>query len=170
MDLKRTPLHGCHLELSAKMVDFAGWEMPIQFAGIIEEHMKVRNACGVFDVSHMGDLLIRGPQARELLSRLLSNNIELATPGKGIYSHILRPDGTILDDTIVYRLDEEDYLMVPNASTKDSVLSWVEQNNPGAEVIDLSDALASIAVQGPLAEEILQRLTDTDLSEIKRFR
>ena len=169
MDLKRTPLYECHLELSAKMVDFAGWVMPLQYSGIIEEHMRVRNSCGIFDVSHMGDVLIEGPKARDLLLKVLTNNIDLATIGKGIYSHILRPDGTIIDDTIVYNLGDERYLLVPNASTKETVLTWIMDNNPGAVVTDLSDMLASIAVQGPMAQEVLQRISRDDLSSIKRF-
>jgi len=169
MDLKRTPIYECHVELSAKMVDFAGWIMPLQYSGIIEEHMKVRNSCGIFDVSHMGDILIEGPHARELLFKMLTNNIELAKIGKGIYSHILRPDGTIIDDTIVYNLGDDRYLLVPNASTKDKVLAWMTDNNPGAILTDLSEAMASIAVQGPMAQEVLQKICEDDLSAIGRF-
>ena len=168
--LKKTPLYESHIELSAKMVDFAGWEMPMLYSSIIEEHMKVRNSCGMFDVSHMGDILIKGNSSKTLLSSILTNNIELATDGKGIYSHLLRPNGTIIDDVIVYKLRTDEYLLVPNASTKDVVLDWIENHNQEAEIIDLSNNLACIALQGPMAETILQRLTEYDLKGIGRFK
>lgn len=170
MELKRTPLHGIHLELGATMTEFSGWDMPLHYGGIVEEHMRVRHSCGMFDVSHMGDIVVEGPQAPELLGRVLSNNIALATPGKAIYSHMLRPDGSIIDDLIVQNLGEGRYLLVPNASTLHEVLTWLQENNNGAEITDYSENLSSIAIQGPLAEEVFQRLTEHDLSSIGRFR
>lgn len=148
------------------MVPFAGWEMPMLYAGIVEEHRRVRTRAGVFDVSHMGDLLITGAGAKALLERTLTNDISLAKLGKGIYSHILDHDGNIIDDTIVYNLGDA-FLMVPNASTKDKVLEWMRANAEDAEVLDLSSELSCIALQGPCAEEVMQPLVD--LSELKRF-
>ncbi|MCL1984210.1 MAG: glycine cleavage system aminomethyltransferase GcvT [Methanomassiliicoccaceae archaeon] len=170
MELNRTPFYGKHIGSGAKMVPFAGWEMPIQYSGIIEEHNSVRTSAGLFDVSHMGDLVIRGKGAKEFLRKKLTNNIDLAVPGKGIYSHITNNDGTIIDDTIVYNLGEDGYLMVPNASTKDTVLSWLKKNIiDGVEIIDVSSRIACVAIQGPKAVEIAQRITKNDVTNMKRF-
>ncbi|MCL2785867.1 MAG: glycine cleavage system aminomethyltransferase GcvT [Methanomassiliicoccaceae archaeon] len=173
MDLKRTPFFDKHVSSGAKMVPFAGWEMPIQYSGIMEEHNAVRTSAGLFDVSHMGDLVIRGPGARGFLKKALTNNLDLAVPGKGIYSHILRDDGTVIDDTIVYNLGADGFLLVPNASTKDVVLSWLqglaERERTDAEIIDVSSRVACLAIQGPKAVEIAQRITNDDVTGIKRF-
>jgi len=173
MDLKRTAFFSEHVNSGAKMVPFAGWEMPIQYTGIIEEHNAVRTSAGLFDVSHMGDLIIRGTEAKEFLRKALTNNIDLAVPGKGIYSHILNDDGTIIDDTIVYNLGVDGFLLVPNASTKDIVLTWLnrlkDKMKVNAEIIDVSSKIACLAIQGPKAVEIAQRITKDNVTEIKRF-
>ncbi|MDR2865846.1 MAG: glycine cleavage system aminomethyltransferase GcvT [Methanomassiliicoccaceae archaeon] len=169
MELKRTPFFDKHVKSGGRMVPFAGWEMPVQYTGIIEEHKAVRTSAGLFDVSHMGDLIVRGAGAEEFLENILTNNIALAVPGKGIYSHILNDDGKIIDDTIVYNLGSDNYLLVPNASTKDAVLEWLRSNiRDGVDVIDVSSRIACLAIQGPKAVEIAQRITD-DVAGIKRF-
>ena len=151
------------------MVEFAGWEMPIQYSGIIEEHVHVRRQCGIFDVSHMGDLLIRGPEAAKQLDWLLTNPIGKAPVGKAVYSHLLNTDGQIIDDVINYHIAEGQYLMVQNASNVDRVREWVKSNTKGLEVVDLSRRLACIAVQGPMAQEVLQRFCSIDLSTDEAF-
>jgi aminomethyltransferase len=168
--MKRTPLYQEHLAAGARMVEFAGWEMPIQYSGIIEEHFHVRKECGVFDVSHMGDLLIKGPQAAIQLDGLLTNPISKAPVGKAVYGHLLNTDGQIIDDVITYHISEGQYLMVPNASNVDRVREWVRMNTRDLEIADLSTRLACLAVQGPLAEVIMQGMCSTDLSTLKRFQ
>ncbi|MCU0861031.1 MAG: glycine cleavage system protein T [Methanomassiliicoccales archaeon] len=164
----RTPLYEQHVKLGAKMVPFAGWEMPIQYSSIIEEHEAVRKTAGIFDVSHMGDLMVRGEGAKDLLARLFTNNIEDLPVGKGLYGHILDDQGCIIDDAIIYHYDEGAYLMVPNAATKDKVLAWVKAHATGQEIMDLSSRVACIALQGPRAAEILEDLTFADLPSMKR--
>ena len=149
------------------MAPFAGWEMPILYSGIKEEHLHVRSSAGLFDVSHMGDLLVRGDGAHGLMRHALSNDIALAKEGKAIYSHILDREGRTIDDTIVYNLGGS-YLLVPNASTKDRVLEWLRSHADDAEVLDLSSEMACLALQGPRAEEAMRPLLD--LSGLKRFR
>jgi len=166
----RTPFFAKHVSSGGRMVPFAGWEMPIQYSGIIEEHNAVRTSAGLFDVSHMGDLIVRGPGAKEFLRSVLTNNIDLAVHGKGIYTHILRDDGTIIDDAIVYNLGSDIFLLVPNASAKDDVLSWLNgRPSKGTEIIDVSSRIACLAIQGPKAAEIAQRITKYDIMSIKRF-
>ena len=173
MELRRTPFYAKHVGAGAKMVPFAGWEMPIQYTGIIEEHKAVRTSAGLFDVSHMGDLIIRGTGAKDFLGNVLTNNIDLAVPGKGIYSHILDRSGMIIDDTIVYNLGADGFLLVPNASTKDIVLSWLNdvknRNGCKVEIIDVSSRIACLAIQGPKAVEIAQRITKDNVADVKRF-
>jgi len=169
-ELKRSPFFSRHLAAGAKMFSFAGWEMPVQYTGIIEEHNAVRTSAGLFDVSHIGNLIIRGNGAKEFLRRMLTNNIDLAVPGKGIYAHLLKDDGTIIDDTIVYNLGADGFLLAPNASTKDIVLSWLNKNvDKDVEIIDVSSKVACLAIQGPKAVEIAQRTTGVDVSGMKRF-
>ncbi len=168
--MKRTPLYDEHLAAGARMVEFAGWDMPIQYTGIIEEHVHVRKKCGLFDVSHMGDLLIRGPEAAEQLDGLLTNPISKASVGKAVYGHLLNTDGQIIDDVITYHITEGQYLMVPNASNVDRVREWVRERTTGLNVEDLSVRLACIAVQGPLAHKVLQFICSLDLSTLKRFQ
>jgi aminomethyltransferase len=151
------------------MVDFAGWEMPIQYQGIMEEHLKVRSAAGIFDVSHMGDIIIKGSGARDLLLCLLTNDVGDLPIWKAIYAHILNELGKIIDDTIVYRLAEEEYLLVPNASTTPKVLDWIMRNRDGQEVLNISSKVASIALQGPMSVQILQKMTRENISDLAHF-
>lgn len=167
--MPRTPLYNEHIALGAKMTLFAGWDMPIQYAGIIAEHMSVRQASGAFDVSHMGDFLIRGKGAAEAVSRLSTNRIEEQPIGRCVYSHILDDGGRILDDTIFTVLGRNEYLMVPNAATTPKMRKWVEEHLDGQEFYDMSMDLSAIAVQGPTAKDVVAQLTSADLSSLKSF-
>lgn len=167
--MHRTPLRDEHVALGAKMVWFAGWDMPIQYTSIIEEHLTVRSRAGAFDVSHMGDFVIRGKGAGELMNSLCTNEIASAPAGRCVYSHLLDEQGRILDDTIVTVLGEDEFLMVPNAATTPKMRRWVESQKGGTEFHDLSADLACIAVQGPTAKDVLAELTSADLSGLKFF-
>src|SRR5437763_3896086 len=150
--LQRTPLHDRHVALGARMVPFAGWEMPVQYEGVIEEHRAVRTDCGVFDVSHMGELEVEGPHAHELLQGLLSNDLDRIEPGQAQYTLVTNERGGIVDDLIVYRLDRCRYLLVVNASNRDADFRWLrEREIAGSDVRDVSDEYALLAVQGPHA-------------------
>jgi aminomethyltransferase len=154
--LLHTPLHDRHVELGARMVPFAGWEMPVQYAGVIEEHRAVRRDTGVFDVSHMGELEVEGPRAQELLQGALSNDLDRLTPGEAQYTLLTNEDGGIIDDLIVYRVGEHSYLLVVNASNRAIAYSWLKDREiPGSDVRDVSDDCALLAVQGPRAIERL---------------
>jgi aminomethyltransferase len=154
--LLRTPLHERHLAAGARMVPFAGWEMPVQYTGVIPEHLAVREDCGVFDVSHMGELDVEGPTARELLQSLLSNDLDRLSDGDAQYTLLTNDEGGIVDDLIVYRLTEFHYLLVVNASNREPVYSWLKQREiRGSEVRDASDDYGLLAVQGPRAIERL---------------
>ena len=154
--LLRTPLHDRHVELGARMVPFAGWEMPVQYEGVIQEHRAVRTDAGVFDVSHMGEIMVEGPQATPLLQGLLSNDLERIGPGEAQYTLLTNEQGGIVDDLIAYRLGEFRYLLVVNASNRDADLRWMKEREiRGSEVTDVSDEHALLAVQGPNAIERL---------------
>jgi glycine cleavage system T protein (aminomethyltransferase) len=154
--LQYTPLHGRHVELGARMVPFAGWEMPVQYEGVIPEHRAVRTDAGVFDVSHMGELEVEGPRARDLLQSTLSNDVDRLSPGEAQYTLLTNGDGGIVDDLIVYRLDECFYLLVVNASNRAAAYTWLKEREiPGSDVRDVSDDCALLAVQGPRAIERL---------------
>jgi aminomethyltransferase len=154
--LLRTPLHDRHVELGAKMVPFAGWEMPVQYEGVIQEHKAVRTDAGVFDVSHMGEIEIEGPQATPLLQSLLSNDLDRIEPGEAQYTLLTNERGGIIDDLIAYRLDQRRYLLVVNASNREAAFRWLKEREiRGSEVTDVSDEYALLAVQGPRAIERL---------------
>jgi glycine cleavage system T protein (aminomethyltransferase) len=163
--LKRTPLYEAHVKAGAKLVPFAGWEMPVQYEGIKEEHLRVRNDCGVFDVSHMGEIETEGPQAVELLQRLLSNDVSKIAVGGAQYSCLCREDGGVLDDLFTYRLGEDRYLTVTNAANHERDFEWFEAHAVEfeAEVRDRIEAYAMLAVQGPQARPIVERVTDGQL-------
>ncbi|MBU0623871.1 MAG: glycine cleavage system aminomethyltransferase GcvT [Candidatus Thermoplasmatota archaeon] len=167
--MHKTPLHDAHVALGAKMVWFAGWDMPIQYTTIIDEHMTVRQKSGAFDVSHMGDFIIRGDGAGDLVNKLCTNDIKDQPVGRCVYAHILDEQGRILDDTIVTVLGPDEYLMVPNAATTTKIRKWVEAHLRGQEFDDMSTALAAIAVQGPTAKDVLAQLTTASLSSMKFF-
>lgn len=167
--MKVTPLHDTHVSMGARMTEFAGWEMPVQYTSITEEHLAVRNAAGMFDVSHMGDIIIRGEGAEDLLRRLLTNDVKGMPLGQAMYAHILDEKGMIMDDTIVTRVRDGEYLMVPNASTTPKIVSWVRKHATRQEIVDVSDRLACVALQGPKAREIIQKMASYDLAAMKRF-
>jgi aminomethyltransferase len=150
--LLRTPLHDRHVALGARMVPFAGWEMPVQYEGVIQEHRAVRTDAGVFDVSHMGEIEVEGPQAHALLQSLLSNDLDRIAPGEGQYTLLTNERGGIVDDLIAYRLGEFRYLLVVNASNRDADYRWLKEREiRGSEVTDVSNEYALLAVQGPNA-------------------
>ena len=154
--LQQTPLHDRHVALGARMVPFAGWEMPVQYEGVIPEHRAVRADAGVFDVSHMGEIEVEGPRARELLQGLLSNDLDKIAPGEAQYTLLTNERGGIIDDLIAYRLGECHYLLVVNASNRDADYRWLKDHEiPGSDVRDVSDEHALLAVQGPRAIERL---------------
>jgi aminomethyltransferase len=163
--LKRTPLHDRHVAAGARLVPFAGWEMPVQYMGVREEHIAVRTACGVFDVSHMGEIETTGPGAQALLQRLLSNDVEKIAVGGAQYSVLCREDGGVLDDLFTYRLGPERFLTVTNAANHAKDLAWFRRHAQGfdVEVSDAQDAYAMLAVQGPGAREIVQAISDGPL-------
>jgi aminomethyltransferase len=153
--LRRTPLYAAHQRLGARFVPFGGWEMPVQYTGVIEEHLAVRREAGLFDVSHMGEVAVRGPKALQFLQQLTSNDVSKLAPGRAQYSLLLNPQGGVVDDIIVYRLAEKEYLLCVNAGTTAKDVAWIrEQNSFGASVEDVSDQFAQIAVQGPRAAEL----------------
>ena len=168
-DMHKTPLHEEHIALGAKMTWFAGWDMPIQYSGIIEEHMAVRRNSGAFDVSHMGDFIIAGDGVGAVLDRLSTNKVAEGTIGKCVYTHMLDDNGMILDDTIICRLGEQEYFMVPNAATASKMRAWVESHLNGQGFHDMSTDLAAIAVQGPTAKDVLAGLTSARLDQLKSF-
>jgi aminomethyltransferase len=154
--LQRTPLHERHVALGARMVPFAGWEMPVQYEGVIPEHRAVRADCGVFDVSHMGELEVEGPRAHDLLQSLLANDLERVEAGGAQYTLLTNEQGGIVDDLIAYRLGGDRYLLVVNASNRQGDFDWLKEREvSGAEVRDVSDELALLAVQGPRSLERL---------------
>lgn len=166
--LNKTPFHSIHEKLGGKLVDFAGFEMPVQYKGIKTEHAAVRDAVGVFDVSHMGEFFISGPEAIDLIQKVTVNDVSKLVAGKAQYSCMCYEDGGIVDDLIVYKLyDENQYILVVNASNIEKDLTWINQNNSfDAEVYDNSPDTALLAVQGPKSVETLQKLTDLDLGSI----
>jgi aminomethyltransferase len=154
--LQRTPLHDRHVALGARLVPFAGWEMPVQYQGVIPEHRAVRTDCGVFDVSHMGELEVEGPRATELLQATLSNDLDKIGPGEAQYTLLTNERGGIIDDVIAYRLDDFRYLVIVNASNREADFQWLKEREiPGSDVRDVSDEYALLAVQGPRAIERL---------------
>jgi aminomethyltransferase len=154
--LLHTPLYDRHVELGARLVPFAGWEMPVQYEGVIHEHRAVRADAGVFDVSHMGELEVEGPRAHELLQGALSNDLDRLEPGQAQYTLLTNQGGGIIDDLIVYRVGECSYLLVVNASNRATAYEWLKEREiPGSDVRDVSDDCALLAVQGPKAIERL---------------
>jgi aminomethyltransferase len=172
--MKRTPLYSIHIEAGAKMTPFAGFEMPVVYSGIKEEHMAVRNSVGIFDVSHMGEFIIRGKEALDLIQKISSNDASRLEIGDAQYSCMPNDQGGIIDDLIVYRLPEDQcsegekaFMLVVNASNIEKDWAWIESNNSfDTRMINISDHTALLAVQGPKAIDTLQKLTDIDLSDI----
>ena len=170
--LRRTALNGMHRAAKAKMVDFGGWDMPVEYSGLIAEHLAVRTAVGVFDVSHMGDIQLRGPGSLAAINELCMNDASKLAVGQAQYSAMLTSAGTFVDDVIVHKLSENDYLIVINAGTREKDVAWVRSRigrMPGVHVNDFSDFYTQIAIQGPRAQETLQKLTPVDLSGIRNY-
>jgi aminomethyltransferase len=168
--MKKTALSSTHEELGAKMVEFAGYYMPLQYEGLGIEHETVRNSVGVFDVSHMGEFLISGPHALELIQKVSSNDATKLTIGKAQYSCLPNDQGGIVDDLIIYKIKEEQYLLVVNASNIEKDWKWITSHNTmGAEMKDLSSEYSLLAIQGPKAVEAMQSLTDVDIAGIKFY-
>jgi len=177
-ELRKTPLNAVHRRLGAKMVNFGGWDMPVEYpatGGLVAEHKAVRAGVGVFDVSHMGDIRIRSGHtpggALAAVQHLSMNDASKLAIGQAHYSAMLYPDGTFVDDVIVHRLGEDDYLLVINAGTREKDISWVRENTKGFDCVveDLSDTYTQLAIQGPHAQELLQKLTDANLGVIKNY-
>lgn len=168
--MKKTVFHSRHISLGAKMVPFAGFEMPVEYAGIRQEHTNVRAKAGVFDVSHMGEIWIKGPGAFDLVQKLTSNDLNKLSPGGIQYTCFPNEKGGIVDDLLVYCYQDEKYLLVVNASNTQKDYQWiVDHNSDHVEVEDASAKISQLAVQGPLANSILQQLTSIDLSEIPYY-
>lgn len=168
--MKTTPFTERHIALGAKMHEFAGYNMPIEYSGIIDEHLTVCNSVGVFDVSHMGEFWVKGPQALPFLQKVTSNNVAALTPGKIQYTCFPNEDGGIVDDLLVYQYEPEKYLLVVNASNIEKDWNWcVSHNTEGAELENSSDGMAQLAVQGPKAIVALQKMTDIDLASIPYY-
>jgi len=170
MDIQFVPLNHVHEKLGAKMVPFAGFNMPVRYSSDIEEHMTVRNGVGVFDVSHMGEFTLKGPNALDLIQRVTSNDASKLIDGQAQYSCLPNETGGIVDDLIVYKIKDNDYLLVVNASNIEKDWNWISRfNTKGAEMKNISDDICLFAVQGPKAVTVLQKLTSTDLSAIKYY-
>lgn len=170
MELKHVPLESLHEKLGAKMVPFAGFNMPVRYSSDLEEHMTVRNDVGVFDVSHMGEFTIKGPQALDLIQRVTSNDASKLIDGQAQYSCLPNETGGIVDDLIVYKIKDNDYVVVVNASNIEKDWNWISKHNTkGAEMKNVSDDTCLFAVQGPKAAAVVQSLTTTDLSKVPYY-
>jgi aminomethyltransferase len=170
--LRRTALNATHRVHKAKMVDFGGWDMPVQYSGLVAEHMAVRTGVGVFDVSHMGDIQLRGPNSLAAVQTLLMNDASKLQIGQAHYSAMLTPEGTFVDDVVLHKLGENDFLIVINAGTREKDVSWVRKvigGMSGVHIMDVSDYYTQLAIQGPKAKDTLQKLTGVDLAPIKNY-
>lgn len=168
-ELKRTPLYENHVQLGAKMVEFTGFEMPIQYEGIKQEHEAVRTAAGIFDVSHMGEILVEGENATQFVQHIFTNDITDQHDGQVLYGLMCYENGTVVDDLLVYKYNNEKYYLVVNASNKDKDFAWLNDNNNHGVTITDESAISEVAIQGPKAQEILQQMTDYDLTQITFF-
>ena len=168
--MKNTALSQKHISLGAKMVPFAGYNMPVSYSGLNDEHATVRNAVGVFDVSHMGEFILKGEHALDLIQRVTSNDASVLTDGKAQYSCLPNNDGGIVDDLIVYRIDEKSYMLVVNASNIDKDWNWISKHNTAnVEMHNISEKTSLLAIQGPKALDTLQKLTDIKLADIPYY-
>ncbi len=169
--LRRTPLFDFHVRHGGRIVPFAGWEMPVQYGPILDEHRAVREAAGLFDVSHMGEVRVTGARAGEYLDSLVPNDVSAATDGKAVYSCLCHPHGGCVDDLIIYRISADNYFICVNAGNKDKDFTWIRDHAAGfgVTVTDESDAWGQLALQGPKAHDILETLTSAPIRAIKRF-
>jgi aminomethyltransferase len=166
---KRTPLYDVHVQSGARIVEFAGWDMPVQYSGVLDEHEAVRTRAGLFDVSHMGEVVFRGPKALAALNHVFTNDLSRVADGQAQYGCLCRESGGIVDDVVVYRRSAEDLLVCVNAGNRQKDFEWLRDHSGGAQVANESDDWAQIAIQGPMAQAILQPLTPVDLSGVKTF-
>ncbi|WP_338866897.1 glycine cleavage system aminomethyltransferase GcvT [Myxococcus stipitatus] len=167
---RRTPLNEAHRALGARMVDFAGWDMPVQYSSVIAEHEAVRNSVGLFDVSHMGEVEFSGPGALETVNGLISNDLARIADGQAVYAGLLNEQGGFVDDVVAYRFSPERILICVNASNREKDFAWMKEHARGVAPVDRGDEYAQIAVQGPKAVGLVQRLTKTDTSKIGTYR
>lgn len=169
--LKQTPLNAEHRRLGARMVDFGGWDMPVQYSGVIDEHKTVRTSVGLFDVSHMGELLVSGRGANDYLQRMTTNDVTRIAIGQAQYSAICKPDGGVIDDIIIYRRGIDSFLVCVNASNVTKDEQWLTSHLPSSGVVleNASEAYAQIAVQGPKARDVVQRVVDINISQLKYY-
>ncbi len=168
---RRTPLYEAHVAAGARIVEFAGWDLPVQYAGVVQEHQAVRERAGLFDVSHMGEVSVRGPEALALLQRITCNDVARLSPGRAQYTALTTPAGTFVDDLLIYRLSDDDFLLVVNASNTAKDFAWIAERARGAdaEARDVSAEWAQLAVQGPRSLAIVQPLTDRPLGDLKYY-
>ncbi len=169
--MRETLLHSNHIKLNGKMIEFFGWDMPVEYSGIVEEHQAVRQQAGLFDVSHMGELLVTGPQALDFVQFLTPNNAARTSPAKAQYSALTTPEGTFVDDLLVYCLDETRYLLVVNAANTEKDFQWVRSFSQkfGVKVENVSESYSQLALQGRKAAQIMKMLTSTDLEQLGPF-
>jgi aminomethyltransferase len=172
--IRKTALNATHRRMGAKMVNFNGWDMPVEYpsaGGLMKEHLAVRSGVGLFDVSHMGDIRVHGPEALKAVQQITMNDASKLQAGQAQYSAMLYPQGTFVDDVIVHKMADDDYLLVINAGTREKDVNWVKDNTKQFKltVEDLSDQFTQIAIQGPKGVDTLQKLTDVDLSQVKFY-
>ncbi len=169
-NLKRTPLFNVHKQLGARMIEFGGWEMPVQYSSIVAEHLAVRSNVGIFDLSHMGEIEVNGPGALTLIQKLITNDASKLSDGRILYSPMCTDTGGIVDDLLVYRFSASKYVLVVNASNTDKDFDWIHSHNSnGAEISNVSDETVLIALQGRNAPIILEALTDVNVSAIEYY-
>ncbi len=168
--MKKTRFYSVHKELGAKIIEYAGFEMPVQYSSIIAEHKAVRNSVGVFDVSHMGEVFISGDKALDFVQEITTNDASKLFPGRVQYSTMCYPDGGIVDDLLVYRLSDKEFMLVINAANTDKDFKWMNDNNkPGAKLENLSDEYSLLAVQGPNSKSVMKKLTNADLDKLEYY-
>lgn len=168
--MKKTPLYEKHLEHNGKIIDFGGWELPVEYSGIITEHEAVRNTAGLFDVSHMGEILVTGKDAELYIQNVVTNDISTMENNQIYYSFMCYPDGGIVDDLLIYKYNTEKYFLVVNASNEDKDYKWLLEHKFGdVDIENVSSKYAEVALQGPMAQTILQKLTSKNLDDIKFF-
>lgn len=167
---RRTPLYEAHVKLGARVVDFAGWQMPVQYSSVIAEHEAVRTAVGLFDVSHMGEVEFRGEGALAAANALISNDLARCQDGQAVYAGLLNDQGGFVDDVVAYRFSPERILICVNASNREKDFAWMQERAVGVKPVDRSDDFAQIAVQGPKAFALVQRLTETPLAQVATYR
>ncbi len=169
--MKKTPLYDVHVKLRAKVIEFGGWMMPVQYSNVIDEHTTTRTKVGLFDICHMGEVLVFGPEAIEFLQHIATNDISKIEPGKSAYSAMCYENGTTVDDIFVYCFNDDSYFVVVNASTSEKDVAWMKKHSLGFDVTveDKSEHYAMLSIQGPYAEKTLQKITEYPLSSIQRF-